>query len=74
MKKLWIVAVLWAWGCQKAVPVEETSASSSPAEQQEPVKTDQVERVATISTGDEVDIEDHLDEKDWTVVEFGAEW
>ena len=32
------------------------------------------ERIATISTGETVDIADHLDPEGWTVVEFGALW
>jgi hypothetical protein len=32
------------------------------------------ERIATISEGDEVDLDDHLDADGWTVVEFTADW
>ena len=32
------------------------------------------EWIATISTGEAVDIADHLDPEGWTVVEFGALW
>jgi len=32
------------------------------------------EKIATISTGDEVDLEAHLRPGTWTVVEFTADW
>ena len=31
-------------------------------------------QIATISTGEEVEIADHLDPDGTTVIEFGAEW
>ena len=31
-------------------------------------------RIATISSGERVDVADHLDADGWTVIEFGAVW